>query len=140
MSTIDLSDQETIAVLSDALSAAGVEGLEITTPAGHLRIVLARGRGYAVSRSTNAPQASAPTFHIKAPLAGRFRPALPVGAPGNEDGTRPVGEGEILGFIAVGPILLPLSTTRSGTLRRVLVDAETLVGFAEPLFELEQSQ
>lgn len=137
MSAIDLSDPETIASLADALTRAGVEGLEITTPAGHLRIMLAKGSVIDISRSSPAPVAA---FFIKAPLAGRFRPGGRVGEAASTNMPQQVSEGDILGFIAVGPILLPLSASRPGTLRRVLADVDALVGFGEPLFELEPSQ
>jgi len=137
MSKIDLTDAETIATLTDALTRAGVEGLEIATPRGHLRIVIAKGKDVAVSGSATTSQASASTFLLKAPLAGYFRPSEPGGEASNSALHR-VGEDDILGFIAVGPILLPLSAGRAAIVRRRLVDADALVGFGEPLFELEQ--
>lgn len=138
MSKIDLTDAETIATLTDALTRAGVEGLEITAPDGHLRIVIAKGKDVAASGSATTSQASASTFLLKAPLAGHFRPSEPGGEASNSAPHR-VGEDDILGFIAVGPILLPLSAGRAAIVRRRLADADALVGFGEPLFELEQS-
>lgn len=139
MSKIDLADAETIATLTNALTRAGVEGLEITTPDGHLRIVIAKGKDVVVSGSATTPQASASasTFLLKAPLAGHFRPSEPDDEASGSS-RRQVSEHDILGFIAVGPILLPLPAGRAAMVRRRLADADSLVGFGEPLFELEQ--
>ena len=54
MSAIDFSDPATIAFLTDALTTAGVHGLEISRPDGQLRIVVAGKDGARLS-STGAP-------------------------------------------------------------------------------------
>ncbi|QRM57080.1 acetyl-CoA carboxylase [Sinorhizobium sp. BG8] len=134
MSAIGLTDPVTIAALSDALTRAGVEGLEITTRDGHIRIVALTGGGAEVSHSKMAPVSSADTVVIKAPIAGYFRPV----AVGTDEEARGIAQGEILGFMAVDPVLVPLVAPHSGLLRRQLVEPETLTGFGTPLFEIQK--
>lgn len=135
MSAIGLSDPVTIAALSDALTRAGVEGLEITTRDGHVRIVVSTNKDIEVSHLKIAPGNSADNVVIKAPIAGHFRPV----AVENDEDAREISQGEILGFMAIGPILVPLVATHSGLLRRQLIAPETLTGFGTPLFEIQKT-
>lgn len=138
MSAIDFSDPATIALLTEALTAAGVDGLEISRPGGQLRIVVA-GKGGARLSSTEAkPRApgSAPTV-VKAPMAGRFRVEHPAASSAPQNLPRSVSEADIVGFVGVGHILLPLRAGRSGILTRLLAEPGALVGFGDPLFEIE---
>ncbi|WEX90925.1 acetyl-CoA carboxylase [Sinorhizobium garamanticum] len=142
MSAIDFSDPATIAVLTDALIAAGVDGLEISKAGAHLRIVVSKGGGARVSLTGNAPPdlAAAPAAIVKAPMAGRFcalRPSAPA-----EAGQLPraVSDKEVIGFLRIGSVLLPIPAGRSGLLTRRLTEPDALVGFGDPLFEIEPQQ
>jgi biotin carboxyl carrier protein len=137
MSAIDFSDPVTIAFLTDALTAAGVDGLEISRPDGQLRIVVA-GKDGARPSSTGAPPRapSSATAVVKAPMAGRFYVEYPGSAtlqtlPGS------VSDADVVGFVGVGHVLLPLRASRSGVLIRLLAEPGALVGFGDPLFEIE---
>lgn len=55
MSAIDFSDPATIAFLTEALTAAGVDGLEISRPGGQLRIVVAEKAAPGSARPTRRP-------------------------------------------------------------------------------------
>jgi len=135
MSVFSVTDTATITALSEALTRAGVEGLEITTPGGHLRIMVSTGGTAEISRSTTTSGNHAGTVVIKAPIAGHFRPAaVDVGGE-----ARAIVKGENLGFIAIGPILIPLIASHTGLLRSRLVEPETLVGFATPMFEIQKT-
>ncbi len=72
MSKIDLTDAETIATLTDALTRAGVEGLEDHHARRPSADRYCQGKDVAVSGSATTPQASTSTFFLKAPLAGHF--------------------------------------------------------------------
>jgi hypothetical protein len=135
MSAIGLTDAVTIAALSDALTKAGVEGLEITTRDSHVRIVVSTNGGTEVSHSKMTPPNSANTVLMKAPIAGHFQPV----AVDADEKAREITQGEILGFIAVDPILVPLVAPHSGLLRRQLVAPETLTGFGTPVFEIRKT-
>ncbi|NRP75868.1 hypothetical protein ILFOPFJJ_06791 [Ensifer psoraleae] len=142
MSAIDLSDPATIAVLTDALIAAGVDGLEITKAGGHLRIVVSKGEGARVSLIGNAqPDFSAPLVAIvKAPMAGRFCASHPSAPAEAEHLPRAVSDKDVIGFLRIGFVLLPIPAGRSGLLTRRLTEPDALVGFGDPLCEIEPLQ
>ncbi|OWK23380.1 acetyl-CoA carboxylase [Rhizobium gallicum] len=140
MSAIDFSDPATIAVLTDALTAAGVDGLEISRPGGQLRIVVSKEGGAQVARSRNAQPGlmAALSAIVKAPMAGRFcvsHPAAPVDV---KQLPHEVSDKDVIGFIRIGSVLLPITAGRSGLLTRLLAERDALVGFGDPLFEIEQ--
>ncbi|MCA1494333.1 acetyl-CoA carboxylase [Ensifer sp. NBAIM29] len=139
MSAIDFSDPATIAALSDALIAAGVDGLEISKAGAHLRIVVSKGEGARVSLTENAPPDLSAVI-VKAPMAGRFC-TLPPPAPAEaEHLPRAVSDKDVIGFIRIGPVLLPIPASRTGHLTRRLAEPDALVGFGDPLFEIEPQQ
>ncbi|MBX4864806.1 acetyl-CoA carboxylase [Rhizobium bangladeshense] len=140
MSAIDFSDPATIALLTEALTAAGVDGLEISRPGGQLRIVVAGKDGARISSTEATPPAPAlapgsASAVVKAPMAGRFCVEHPAtSAPKNLP--RSVSDADIVGFVGVGHILLPLRAGRSGVLTKLLAEPGALVGFGDPLFEI----
>ncbi|MBB2708573.1 acetyl-CoA carboxylase (plasmid) [Rhizobium sophoriradicis] len=138
MSAIDFSDPATIAFLTDALTAAGVRGLEISRPDGQLRIVLLGEGGARISAQVAPRRASdsAPVV-VTAPLAGHFCAEHPAAAVTPQTLPRSVSDADVLGFIRVGHLLLPLRAGRSGVLTRLLAEPSALVGFGDPLFEIE---
>ncbi|MBB3646495.1 biotin carboxyl carrier protein [Rhizobium sp. BK619] len=138
MSPIDFSDPATIAFLTDALTAAGVAGLEIARPDGQIRIVVSGEGGARIgsSEATARASGSAPAV-VKAPLAGYFCAEHPAAAATLQTLPRSVSDDDILGFVRVGHILLPLRAGRSGVLTRLLAEPGALVGFGDPLFEIE---
>lgn len=134
MSKVDFSDPATIEQLTTALEAAGLDGIEITRPDQSLLIRLASdpNRKVAVRLRSKAEE---PTT-VKAPMAGMFfagDPSRPVSA------TVPQGQ-DVVGFLRVGPILLPLEAGVSQRLRRHLVQSGTIVGFGDPLAEVEPEE
>lgn len=129
MSAIDFSDPKTIALLTEALTAAGVDGLEISSASGKLRIIVA-GRENHVSQ---AAKASSKPSVIKAPMAGIFQLRDSASA----DLPHFVAAADILGFLRVGDVLVPLKAGHSGVLNRRLIETGTLVGFGDALFEIE---
>jgi len=138
MSAIDFSDPATIAALADALTAAGVDGIEISKPAGKLRIVVSKAEGVQVSLKDMPPLSAASSAAIvKAPMAGHFHPLPPSLSGGTEGLPRSVSVRDVIGFIRIASVLLPIPAGRSGLLTRQLVEPETLVGFGDPLFEIE---
>lgn len=127
MTDLNLSDPAVIAAISEALTKAGVDGIEIEHDRQKLRIVVEHN-GVA---SVLAPAArNAQTSLAKAPLAGIFQAAegpLP----------RHVAAGENLGFVRVGPILLPVKAAKTGVLIHALAERNALLGYGDPLFEIE---
>ncbi|CAN7746366.1 acetyl-CoA carboxylase biotin carboxyl carrier protein [Rhizobium leguminosarum] len=142
MSAIDFSDPATIAFLTEELMAAGVDGLEISRPGGQLRIVVAGKDGARISSTGATPRASglAPGFAsaiVKAPMAGHFCVEHPATSAAPQNLPRSVSDADIVGFVGVGHILLPLRAGRSGVLTRLLAEPGAVVGFGDPLFEIE---
>ncbi|OCP35792.1 hypothetical protein [Ensifer sp. LC163] len=139
MSQVDFTDPATIAELTAALEAAGVDGLEIERPTQGVRILLARGRSPIVDRTAEDRSAVVPASFVavKAPMAGEFlshdisRSAAP------EDHPQEVESGDVIGFVKVGPILLPLAAPASGQIVRHVAEHGAIVGFGDPLFEIE---
>ncbi|MCZ7447147.1 acetyl-CoA carboxylase [Agrobacterium rhizogenes] len=139
MTTLDLADTTIIAALTEALTAAGVDGIEISSPRGHLRIVVAAGNsGQAVSVVKTPPveTATVPVI-VKAPMAGRFCPSHPSASVDTDGLPHSIGSADVLGFIRIGSVLLPVSAGRAGVLKRQLAEPDALVGFGDPLFEIE---
>ncbi|MBX4936107.1 acetyl-CoA carboxylase [Rhizobium binae] len=138
MSAIDFSDPATIAFLTDALTAAGVKGLEISRPDGQIRIDVSGEGGACISTQLAPPRpsGSAPVV-VKAPLAGHFCAEHPAAAVTPQTLPRSVSAVDLLGFIRVGHVLLPLRARHSGVLTRLLAEPDALVGFGDPLFEIE---
>lgn len=138
MSAIDFSDPITIAFLTDALTAAGVEGLEISRPDGQLRIVTSGEGGGRIGAHDAKPRAPGPApVVVKAPMAGHFCAEHPAAPAVSGNLPRSVSAADILGFVRVGHVLLPLRAGRSGVLTRLLADPGALIGFGDPLFEIE---
>lgn len=138
MSAIDFSDPSTIAALADALTAAGVDGLEISRPGANLRIVVSKAGDAQISLTGDARlQPAIPVAVAKAPMAGHFYPLHPSDSDEAAHLPRAVSSQDVIGFIRIGSVLLPIPAGRSGLLARQLVEPETLVGFGDPLFEIE---
>lgn len=131
MSKVDFSAPETIEALTAALEAAGVDGLEITRPDQSLRIVVggvARG-----DRLSLPSELRRKVVVFKAPMAGEFLRDLP-----SRIDTKPTERpADTLGFLRVGPLLLPLEVENSAHVGRYLVEPGTIVGFGDPIAEVE---
>ncbi|MBX9468680.1 MAG: acetyl-CoA carboxylase [Rhizobium sp.] len=132
MTAIDLTDPQTIAFLTEALTAAGVDGLEISAPSGTLRIAVS------IDGNVNhAAPAPLPALSIRAPLAGVFCSQRPGSSDTPADLPRTVADTDVLGFIRLGPVCVPLFAPKAGLLTRQFVEAGALVGFRDTLFEIE---
>jgi biotin carboxyl carrier protein len=139
MSMVDFSDPATIALLAAALQTAGVDGIEIDQPARKVRIVVERGAPGAAPRvqvsQPNSPVAQSGA--LTAPMAGVFGSRHPGSVASTSGFPRVVAVGETLGFVRVGPVLLPVRTSEAGVLTRSVVADGSVVGYGDPLFEIE---
>ncbi len=134
MSKLDLSDPAIIERLTAALEAAGIEGIEITRPDQSLLIRLSGSSNGPARQVRSGKTNSADTpVVVKAPMAGEFWPSdsSRTGVPGASAAS------DTIGFLRVGPILLPVKAGPSKRLRRHLVDQGTIVGFGDPIAEVE---
>ncbi|MCQ1851381.1 acetyl-CoA carboxylase [Neorhizobium galegae] len=137
MSTIDFSDPATIAALTEALTAAGVDGIEISGPGGQLRLVISKGEGPHIRLTGGIGTNPANAAIVKAPIAGCFCAIHPSVSEETETLPRRVSDKDVVGFIRIGSVLLPVLAGRSGLLARRLAESGALVGFGDPLFEIE---
>ncbi|MDK1377595.1 MULTISPECIES: acetyl-CoA carboxylase [unclassified Sinorhizobium] len=136
MSQVDFTDPATIAELMAALEAAGVDGLQLERPDQGLRIILARGRPAVIRRPEGLAVAGASRTTVKAPIAGVFLthdPSRPTTLHRSDD----VEQGDIIGFLRIGPILVPLTAPASARIMRRVAEHGAIVGFGDPLFEIE---
>lgn len=134
MSKLDLSDPAVIGRLTAALETAGIESIEITRPDQSLLIRLsASGHGPARQVRSSRTDAAVTPVVIKAPMAGEFwwSDLSRTGALGASSAT------DTIGFLRVGPNLLPITAGPSKRLRRHLVEQGTIVGFGDPIAEVE---
>ncbi|QCJ00608.1 hypothetical protein [Agrobacterium larrymoorei] len=133
MSRLDFTDPATLAALTEMLTTAGVEGLEITTPDTGVKLVVpSSGKAVISSKAMSAQLTSATT--VKAPIAGLFHLAPPADG---EAFPRPVTTDTVVGFIRIGHVLVPVIAGRAGLLTGQLAEQDALVGFGDPLFEIE---
>ncbi|KJF74830.1 hypothetical protein [Agrobacterium arsenijevicii] len=139
MSRPDFSDPVSLIALTDMLTDAGVDGVEITTPDGQVRIIVSAPAKTAISVSDTAcsPTAAVSKVVVKAPIAGHFcfsHPSLPAET---ENLPRLVAADDVIGFIRIDQILIPVVAGRNGSLVNQLATQDALVGFGDPLFEIE---
>lgn len=134
MSKPDFSDPAIVERLTAALEAAGVDGIEITRPDQSLLIRLSGSANAAVrqllARRTDAE--GVPVV-VKAPMAGVFWPT----DLSRTSGPATSAASDMIGLLQVGPILLPVAAGPSQRLRRHLVETGTVVGFGDPIAEVE---
>lgn len=131
-----LSDADILA-LAQSMRRAGVRSLEVDAPGQRLRLKLAA--------SDLAPTSSAESMTgerstiVKAESMGYFRATHPDGLfPAREVGAT-VDRAQILAFLQVGLLLLPVIASQPGRLARILAVDNSLVGYGTPLFEISQS-
>ena len=134
MSKLDVGDPSIIEELTAALEAAGVDGIEIIRPNASLLIRLSvSASGPACQLSAGKGNSAAAPVIAKAPMAGEFWPSDHSRA-GAAEASAAV---DTIGFLRVGPIMLPVKSGASKRLRRHLVEPGTVVGFGDPIAELE---
>lgn len=138
MTAVDFSDPATIAFLTAALEAAGVDGIEIDGPGRKLRIVVGRdGPGAAPLVQTMQETSGAVSEKVTAPIMGVFHSHHPAAATAPSVLPLEVVSGEIVGFLHIGSIILPVNATKTGVLTRRLAEDGSVVGYGDPLFEYE---
>lgn len=139
MSRLDFTDPASLEALTEMLTAAGVEGLEISTPNAQLRLVISVPETVRTSSSAVAlkPTSATSGTTVKAPIAGHFHLSHPSLASEAGQFPRSVIASDVIGFIRIGQILVPVLAGRTGLLTRQLAEQDALVGFGDVLFELE---
>jgi acetyl-CoA carboxylase biotin carboxyl carrier protein len=112
--------------------------LELKSPSQTLRL-LHEGTAVAVQTvdGAEAIRQQPPALIVRASAPGAFLCRHPL----RERATIATGEefhaGDPLGFLQVGPLLLPVLAPLAGTVTDVLARHGTIVGYGAPLFELQ---
>lgn len=85
----------------------------------------------------DAPATPRPLRTIASPGMGVFARRHPVAAePYAGEGSR-VAAGDVLALLAVGPVLTAVEAPCDGIIRRVIAAEGAVVGFDDPLFDIE---
>jgi acetyl-CoA carboxylase biotin carboxyl carrier protein len=110
--------------------------LELRSPTGTLRL-LHDGTGVTVRTVDQAEQAHRPELIVRASAPGVFLHQHPL----RDRAIATIGD-EIpadapLGLLQIGPLLVPVSASITGTVTDVLAPNGTIVGYGTPLFELQ---
>ncbi|MBM9400693.1 hypothetical protein JUN65_03675 [Gluconacetobacter azotocaptans] len=110
------------------MRAHGVRRLSSADDESALTLVLAPE---VVSGPSPAAEISPPpsVTPVLSPEMGIFHPAGPVAE-------RPVEQDEIVGFVEIGAVLLPVTAPRGGMLGHPLVEKGEVVGYHLSLFEI----
>lgn len=120
------------------LAETNIGLLELKSPTTTLRLV--QDGAAAAIQSLDAAEATRPrqpALVVRAPGPGIFLDRHPL----REDATAPVGAEIVaeapLGFLQVGPLLMPVLAPLTATATDVLVRPGTVVGYGTPLFNLQ---
>ena len=125
-----LSDAD-LRSLAAAMSRSGIARIEIEGPGG--RLALEVSPGIAPVPAAGEPSRAACTI-VAAPSMGIFRRAHPDGLfPPCGEGAS-VEAGQILAFLQVDRLLLPVQAAGPGQIVAVLAAEGSLVGYGDPLF------
>lgn len=134
------SEPGTIADLAAHLERNNVSAIEIETPDGSLKIVaMAGGQTPAAQRPIEAAKAPEKAGDIlaRAPMAGIFTPAHPQRPDRAVLARQSVAKGEIVAFVAAGPVLVPVIAEKAGTVSEIVTEAGALVGYGSTLLKTE---
>ncbi|UXT51592.1 hypothetical protein FY136_20325 [Agrobacterium tumefaciens] len=134
------SEPGTIADLAAHLERNNVSTIEIETPDGSLKIVaIAGGQAPAGERPIEAAKVPVKAGDIlaRAPMAGIFTAAHPQRPDRAVQARQSVAKGEIVAFIAAGPVLVPVIAEEAGTVSEIVTEAGALVGYGSTLLKTE---
>lgn len=142
----NLSDPALISTLAAWLESSGARELEITTPdGGALKIVL-DAAAHLVQGAGPAPvilPARPEGRPVKTPMAGIFRdrhPAATETGPPLADAGSVLGAGAVIGFVEVGPVLLPVTTPDAGVVGEIRARSGELIGYGDAVLTMEASR
>ncbi|HXV30888.1 MAG TPA: hypothetical protein VD840_11200 [Sinorhizobium sp.] len=126
------------------LENAGVGSIEIETEDGRLVRIVA-GEDATSRDAGHDPAASAATEPPRvrpaaAPIAGHVLPVHPARDAAEATIGASVVPEQIIGFVRVGPLIMPIRAETAGTLDACLVEPGDLVGYGDTVFLIEPAQ
>lgn len=129
----NFSEPQVIAALAAQLERQGLSAIEITTEDGHLEITSST---IAQSPAAKSPTISTPDEPLaRAPIAGLFLTAHPMRRDKAIEKGQKIGKGDIVAFIGIGPLLVPVTAQKAGIFNGFAASAETLVGYGDVLLK-----
>ncbi|MGV2168401.1 acetyl-CoA carboxylase biotin carboxyl carrier protein [Agrobacterium sp. 16-172Ci] len=134
------SEPGTIADLAAHLERNNVSAIEIETPDGSLKIVaMAGAQPPAAQRPIESAKAPVKAGDIlaRAPMAGIFTLAHPQRPDRAVRAGQSVAKGEIVAFVAAGPVLVPVIAEKAGTVSEIVTEAGALFGYGSALLKTE---
>ena len=132
----------TLAKIAGWLEVAGVDSIEIETEGGRLLRIVA-GAGTASDGAGEAPDVSISQDDArpaKAPIAGHFLPLHPAREAAEATVGSAVLAEEIIGFVGIGPLIMPIHAEDAGTLNDCVVEPGSLVGYGDTVFLIEPAK
>ena len=118
------------------LARADIKLLELKSPMRTLRL-LHNGTSVAVGTIEGAEEPDQPALVVRAPAPGVFLRQHPL----RERAIAAIGDEIVadapLGFLQIGPLLLPVPAPLTGTVTDVLARHGSVVGYGTLLFELQ---
>lgn len=141
--TEDLTDPSVMREIAAWLESAGASAIEIETEDGrHLRIVMDEEPALPTEKGTHdtVPAVPASVTAAKAPFAGHFLDTHPARETPAAAQDTAVAAGDIVGFVRVGPLLMPVRAFSAGRPNECSVKAGDLVGYGDTIFSIEPAQ
>jgi acetyl-CoA carboxylase biotin carboxyl carrier protein len=125
-----------IAEIAALLAATDIDCLELTGPAGHLRLRRGGEPEVASGGTGDKPGAEDETVAMPSPGFGIFLHAHPLHETPLVQADDSVAAGQLLGFLKIGPLLIPVPAPYDGVVSDIVARDGTLVGFGDPLFRI----
>jgi|SoiMethySBSTD1v2_1073268.scaffolds.fasta_scaffold812186_2 acetyl-CoA carboxylase biotin carboxyl carrier protein len=116
------------------LAATDIDCLELTGPAGHLRLRRGGEPEVTVVGTGDGPAAEDDTVAMPSPGFGIFLRAHPLHETPLVQAGDSVAAGKVLGFLKIGPLLVPVLAPHEGVVSAIVAQDGALVGFSDPLF------
>ena len=121
--------------LAEAMSRSGINRIEIEGPGE--RLALKVSPAVTLPSGLGEPSHSMTFSTVASPSMGIFHRVHPDGLfPPCREGSG-VGAGQIIAFLQVDQLLLPVQAPGPGRVAAVLVAEGSLVGYGDPLFTIE---
>jgi biotin carboxyl carrier protein len=135
-------DPATLQQIALWLDDAGVTSIEIETEGGRF-VRIAAGAGVTSNDAgvdADVPVSQDSVRPAKAPIAGHFLSVHPArDAAEAAPGAAVFGE-QIIGFVRIGPLLMPVQVEEAGTLDACVAEPGGLVGYGDTVFRIEPGQ
>jgi len=107
---------------------------------GFQRLTYSKGKGKSITLAlpdTGGAAVARPLRTILSPGMGIFTLRHPVAAAPYVGVGQKVAAGEVVALLAVGPVLTAVESPCDGVVRRVLAEEGAVIGYEDPLFEIE---